>query len=140
MEGMDAASTKKILSQAIDSEGTDRLKARLEELLREAAEVEVELSRADGSIKGVPHYSVIEGRAHALGKQLSREVQQRQMSELAASQALTAKCPECGRRCSLESEAREVNSVDGRAALQELAGYCTCCRRSFFPDARGLGS
>ncbi len=139
MEGMDATGPEKILSRATDFERTDRLKTRLEQLLCEAAEVEVELSRADGPIKGVPHYSVIEGRAHALGKQLSREVQQRQMSELAASQAMTAKCPECGTRCCLESEAREVNSVDGQAVLQELAGYCPCCRRSFFPDARGLG-
>jgi hypothetical protein len=137
MEGMDAAGPEKILSQTTDSERSDRLKARLEKLLREAAEVEVQLSRADGSIQGVPHYSIIEGRAHALGKQLSREVQQRQMSELAAAQALTAKCPACGTRCRLESAAREVNTVDGRTQLQELAGYCPCCRRSFFPAARG---
>jgi hypothetical protein len=140
MKGMDAAGPEKIPSQATDSERTDPLKARLEQLLREAAEVEVQLSRADGSIRGVPHYSVIEGRAHALGKQLSREVQQRQMSELAASQAMTAKCPKCGTRCRLESEAREVKSVDGQTVLQELVGYCTCCRRSFFPDAGGVGS
>ena len=139
MEGMDAAGPEKIPSPAMDSEKTDRLKARLEQLLREAAEVEVQLSRADGSIKGVPHYSVIEGRAHAMGKQLSREVQQRQMSELAAAQALMAKCPECGTRCGLEAESREVQSVDGQTVLQELAGYCPCCRRSFFPDARGVG-
>jgi len=139
MEGMDAAGPEKIFSRAMDSERTDQLKVRLEQLLREAAEVEVQLSRADGSIKGVPHYSVIEGRAHALGKQLSREVQQRQMSELSASQTMTAKCPECGTRCRLESEAREVKSVDGQTVLQELVGYCPCCRRSFFPDARGLG-
>lgn len=135
MEGMDATGAEKSLSRVMDSERGAALKARLDRLLREAAEVEVELSRADGSIKGVPHYSVIEGRAHALGKHLSREIQQRQMSELAAAQSLTAKCPECGTRCHLESAAREVNSVDGRAALQELAGYCPCCRRSFFPDA-----
>jgi hypothetical protein len=135
MEGMDAADRRGIPSPATDFGRSEALKARLDRLLREAAEVEVELSRADGAIKGVPHYSVIEGRAHALGKQLSREVQQRQMSELAASQSLTAKCPDCGARCRLESAAREVNSVDGRAELQELAGYCPCCRRSFFPDA-----
>ncbi len=135
MEGMDATGTEKIASPATDSQRSEKLKARLEQLLREAAEVEVELSRADGSIQGVPHYSVIEGRAHALGKQLSREVQQRQMSELAASQSLTAKCPACGARCRLESAAREVNSVDGRTELQELAGYCPRCRRAFFPDA-----
>lgn len=135
MEGMDAAGRRKTSSPATDSERSEALKAHLDRLLREAAEVEVELSRADGSIKGVPHYSVIEGRAHALGKQLSRQVQQRQMSELAASQSLTAKCPDCGRRCGLESVAREVKSVDGRAELPEAVGYCPCCRRSFFPDA-----
>ena len=140
MGGTDAASREKILSQATESADTDRLKSRLEQLLREAAEVEVQLSRADGSIKGVPHYSTIEGRAHALGKQLSREVQQRQMSELAASQAMTAKCPKCGTRCRLESQTREVKSVDGQTILQELAGYCPCCRRAFFPDARGVGT
>jgi DNA repair exonuclease SbcCD ATPase subunit len=135
MEGMDAAGREKSLFPATDSERSERLKARLDQLLREAAEVEVELSRADGSIRGIPHYSVIEGRAHTLGKQLSREVQQRQMSELAAGQAPTAKCPTCGTRCPLEAAARDVNSVDGRTELQELAGYCPCCRRSFFPDA-----
>lgn len=139
MEGMDAVGPEKNLFRATDCERADQLKARLERLLREAAEVEVELSRADGSIRGVPHYSVIEGRAHALGKQLSCEVQERQMSELTASQALTAKCPTCGLRCPLEPEARDVNSVDGPTVLQELAGYCPCCRRSFFPDARRVG-
>ena len=54
-----------------------QLKERLDGLMREAAEVEVQLSRADGTLQGVPHYSVIEQRAHELGQQLSREVQQR---------------------------------------------------------------
>ncbi len=46
------------------------LKEKLEQLLREAAEVSVALDRADGTIVGVPHYSVIEARAHELGQQL----------------------------------------------------------------------
>jgi DNA repair exonuclease SbcCD ATPase subunit len=118
-----------------DSEKTIQLKERLERLLREAAEVEVELSRADGTIKGIPHYSVIEGRAHELGKQLSRQVQERQMNELVASQPTTGKCPGCGTRCELRPDKRDVKSVDGQTELQELAGYCPCCRRSFFPAA-----
>jgi uncharacterized protein with PIN domain len=118
-----------------DSERVARLRERLEQSLREAAEIEVELSRADGSIRGVPHYSVIEGRAHELGKQLSRAVQQRQMSELAASQATTAKCPTCGRRCDVQPQKRPLQSVDGSAEVADSQGYCTGCRRSFFPVA-----
>lgn len=116
-----------------DSERLARLRERLEQSLREAAEIEVELSRADGSICGVPHYSLIEGRAHELGKQLSRTVQQRQMSELAASQPTTAKCPTCRRRCDVRPQKRPLQSVDGSAAVADLEGYCAGCRRSFFP-------
>ena len=117
-----------------DSEKAARLKERLERLLREAAAIDVELSRADGSIKGIPHYSTIEGRGHELGKQLSREVQRQQMNELAAAQARTAKCPKCGTHCELQTSKRELNSVDGKTEVQELLGYCSGCRRSFFPS------
>jgi hypothetical protein len=140
MERMEVTESRKISSTEADFERTNDLKDRLDRLLREAAEVEVELSRADGTIKGVPHYSLIEGRAHELGKKLSREVQQRQMNELVTSQAPTAKCPQCGTRCVLHPRKRPVKSVDGDTPLQELAGDCPCCRRSFFPATRGIGS
>ena len=126
---------EKSLPDGKDSERVTGLRERLARSLREAAEIEVELSRADGTIRGVPHYSVIEGRAHGLGKQLSRAVQQRQMSELAATQATTAKCPTCGTRCDVRPMKRSVQSVDGSAELTELQGFCTGCRRSFFPAA-----
>ena len=35
------------------------LKEKFDRLLKEAAEVSVALDRADGTITGVPHYSVI---------------------------------------------------------------------------------
>lgn len=54
----------------MDGEGL-RLQKKLADLLREAAEVSVALDRAKGTIQGVLHYSVIEGRAHELGQQLS---------------------------------------------------------------------
>lgn len=139
MDGAEGIAGGKNSSEAVDLAKVGRLKERLERLLREAADVEVELSRADGTIKGVPHYSLIEGRAHKLGGQLSRAVQQQQMRELSASQATTAKCPQCGTRCALRSQARTVKSVDGVTDLQELVGDCPCCRRSFFPAARDAG-
>ena len=135
MDGMQAVVSSKDLKSAAELAKSEKLQAKLQRLLREAAEVEVELSRAEGAIQGVPHYSVIESRAHKLGQQLSRQVQRRQMNELAASHPPTAKCPGCGTRCELETRQREVNSVDGSIPLQELVGQCPCCRRSFFPDA-----
>jgi len=41
-------------------------------------QVQVQLARAEGAIIGVLHDLAIEARAHALGRKLSREVQQRQ--------------------------------------------------------------
>ncbi len=106
-----------------------RLKERLEQLLKEAAVVEVELIRADGSIKGVPHYSVIERRAHELGRQLSRQVQEQQMNELAAAHEQTALRPACKTRCSATVDKRTVKTVDGEAQLQEIVCYCDRCDR-----------
>ena len=134
MDGQKAVGSRNLSSKEADSgERTACLQDRLERLLREAAEVEVELSRADGTIKGVPHYSQIEGRAHELGKRLSRLVQQRQMGELAAFQAATARCPGCGTLVRLQPRQRNVQSVDGEATLPELVGDCPRCRKSFFP-------
>lgn len=110
-----------------------RLQEKLQRLLKEAAEVEVELSRQQGAIRGVPHYSVIEGRAHELGRRLSREVQSRQMGELMAGSSGKAKCPECGSRCQVQPHKRQVASIDGELEIQEAKGYCPTCRRDFFP-------
>lgn len=139
MEGTTAADLSKRVEKRTEQGKADALKQRLERLLREAAQVEVELSRADESIQGIPHYSVIEGRAHELGKQLSREVQRQQMNELAALHAPTAKCPACGTRCELQPDRRHVKTVDGQTDLQELRGHCPSCRRDFFPSARNFG-
>ncbi|HUY33578.1 MAG TPA: hypothetical protein VMV69_12585 [Pirellulales bacterium] len=41
-------------------DGNSQHQEKLEKLLREAAEAKVALDRAEGKIKGVPHYSSIE--------------------------------------------------------------------------------
>lgn len=120
-------------------DSTAALKEKFDRLLQEAAEVSVALDRSTGKIKGVPHYSVIESRAHELGRQLSREIQTRQMGEVAALGAETAPCPDCGVRCKLYSKKRIVTSVDGPVEIQELKGDCPLCRRAFFPRSSGLG-
>jgi len=118
---------------------TTELRARLEKLLQEAAEVSVALDRAEGTIQGVPHYSVIELRAHELGRQLSRRVQERHMGEIAAFQVPKAPCPQCGTRCEVLPRKRPVKSIDGPVELQELEARCPFCRRAFFPAAGDVG-
>jgi uncharacterized protein with PIN domain len=109
------------------------LREKLNQLLRQAAEVSVALDRANGTIVGVPHYSVIEARAHQLGQQLSREIQTRQMGVLASAQAAIAKCPECGTRCETVPKKRSVKSIDGLVSIEEPVALCPTCRRGFFP-------
>ena len=110
----------------------NQLRIKLERAIQDVAELEVELSRREGAIQGVPHYSIIERRAHELGRRLSRHVQQLQMNELAAT-TTTAKCPICGKLRQLSTQTRQVTTVDGQANLQELVGKC--CRKFFFPTA-----
>jgi imidazoleglycerol phosphate dehydratase HisB len=118
---------------------TAALKAKLDRLLQEAAEVSVALDRAGGTITGVPHYSLIEARAHELGQQLSREIQARQIRELVRGRTATAPCPKCRARCELDLKNRTVTSIDGPVTMPELEGYCPDCRRAFFPRQRTAG-
>jgi uncharacterized protein with PIN domain len=120
-------------------ETTATLKAKLDRLLREAAEASVALDRAEGTIVGVPHYTLIEARAHELGRKLSREVQARQMGEIGAQTAPYAKCPACGTRCETRSKPRRVTSVDGPFTMEEPVGHCPNCRRDFFPPPGSVG-
>lgn len=120
-------------------DSTVRLKEKFERLLQETAATAVALSRADGTVRGVPHYSVIESHAHQLGRQLSRAIQARQMTEVAAERTPKAKCPTCDTVCELGGSQRPVTSIDGELAIQELTGYCRRCRRNFFPSPRSLG-
>jgi predicted nucleic acid-binding Zn-ribbon protein len=115
------------------------LREKLETLLKEVAQVEVELSRQEKAIVGIPHYSVIESRAHDLARQLSREIQQRQMRETAAAAPRRGKCPGCGMVCQLQEIKRNMTSIDGVFEVLELHGHCGSCRRDFFPSPRDLG-
>ena len=134
---MDGASTEVFRKSAIDrvqAAKVKRLKEKLKAKLQEAAQIEVELSRTEKAIQGVPHYSVIEHRAHQLGRALSRQVQQQQMKELAATAPLTAKCPRCGKSRELTTRCRTLTTVDGQAAVPEVVGFC--CRKFFFLNGK----
>jgi uncharacterized protein with PIN domain len=111
------------------------LRERFERLLKETAEVATELDVVTGTLKGVPHYSAIELRAHEIGRQVSQQVQQRQMNEVVASRPVTARCPECRTVCEAQTSSREVTSIDGPVKLLETKCHCDQCRRDFFPSA-----
>ena len=117
----------------------DELEKELTRLLREAAEVSVTLDRANGTIQGVPHYSVIELRAHELGQQLSRMIQQRQMHAMVTQQAPRTACPGCGTYSQLHPAERSMKSIDGPVVLSELRAQCPQCRRAFFPPQGTAG-
>jgi hypothetical protein len=113
------------------------LKERFERILKEAANVATELDVAAGTLVGVPHYSVIELRAHEIGRQVSRMVQERQMGEVVAAGAARVRCPTCQTVCESTARKREVTSIDGPVELLELKCHCDECRRDFFPSAGG---
>lgn len=116
------------------------LQEKLNQLLQEAARVAVALDRANGTIVGVPHYSLIEARAHELGRQLSRTVQAKHMGELASHATQSVQCPECGTRCEVVPKERRLTSIDGPLDFDEPVCHCPRCRRGFFPPPGRVGA
>lgn len=112
---------------------------RKKELLLELAELMIEEQVEEGVFLGTPHYSVIELAAVNLGRELSREAQQRASREVAANCKNQAACPICKMACEVRLEKREVTSISGPVELTETVADCPTCRRSFFPSAGGNG-
>jgi hypothetical protein len=114
--------------------------AKKSELLRQLAELKIEEMVEQGVFLGTPHYSIIERYAITLGRELSREAQERAAREVAASGPTEANCPTCQATCCVQTKTRSVTSLDGPVDLTETTARCDRCRRSFFPSARGDGT
>ena len=93
-----------------------------------------------GKFSETPHYGAIERAASELGKELSREAQERIAREVAVRGPLQASCPTCEALCDVTTEHRTVKSIDGPVELTEAVANCRRCRRSFFPSANGDGA
>jgi hypothetical protein len=113
---------------------------KLKRLFAETAELAVELDPAFKKAKQTPHYSKIEEAAHRIARQMSCQIQERLVREIAAERPTDACCPQCGRSCELEPSLREIQSIDGSVELLEWKGYCPRCRRAFFPSAGSVGA
>ena len=105
------------------------------ELLNQLSELLIEEQVEQGVFLETPHYSIIERQAMVLGRELSRQAQQRGAREIAAHCDSQVSCPCCDSSCPVEVKARTVTSMDGPVKLTEAVAYCCKCRRSFFPSA-----
>ena len=122
----------------MDATSEARLKKK-QELLRQLAELEIDEMVEQGVFLETPHYSIIERRAITLGRELSRQAQERAAREVAANCVLEVSCPTCQATCQVETKARDVTSLAGPVKLTETQAHCHPCRRSFFPSASGDG-
>jgi hypothetical protein len=91
-------------------------------------------------LSSTPHYSIIERSAMKLGRDLSRQAQERGAREVAARCTEETPCPTCQALCPVATEKRTVRSTDGPVELTEAVAFCRSCKRSFFPSARRPGN
>jgi hypothetical protein len=116
----------------------DRLQKELEDLLARTSAVAARLQAIEQG-PGTPHYDQIELPAHRLGQRFSRMIQSERAREVAASGLQDAPCPDCGLKCPVQTNKREVHSMDGPLKIVETVAECRRCRRSFFPSACRVG-
>ena len=113
---------------------------RIQQLLRELAELHLEEMGEAGDFDQTPHFGDLERAASEFGKQLSRETLERASREAIAGGQPQAPCLTCGTLCEVTTRRRMVKSIDGPVALTEAVAECRRCRRSFFPSADGDGA
>jgi len=110
------------------------------QLLSQLAELMIEGQVEQGVFLETPHFSIIERQAITLGRQLSRQAQERGAREVAVNCDSQVPCPNCQSLCQVKLETRQVTSLDGPVELTETVAHCQTCRRSFFPSASGDGA
>ncbi len=111
-----------------------RLEEKLNDLLTQASAIAAELQSIEQG-RSTPHFDQIELPAHEVGQRLSRMIQTSRIRDVAASNLEKAVCPDCRQACTVETQNREVQSIDGPIELTETVASCRRCRRSFFPSA-----
>ena len=120
--------------------GQEARQQKKQRLLRELAEIAIEEQVEEGVFLGTPHYSIIELQARTLGRELSCQAQERAAREVAANCETEAACPTCRSPCRVETNKRQVTSIDGPVELIETTGHCLKCRRSFFSSTPSAGN
>lgn len=117
----------------MDAKRTE-LESKLEDYLKQASAIAAQLQALEQGDQ-TPHFDQIELPAHDVGQRLSRMVQTTRAREVAVDGLQSVPCPDCDRLCHVETQEREVLSMDGPIELTETVAHCRRCRRSFFPSA-----
>ena len=118
---------------------SEQVQRKLEQVFEEATDLAVQAVLAGWDRKTPLHFSRIEEGARRLAGLWSCRIQEWAAREMTAETPDTAACPTCGKVCSLELEARVIQSTDGPVPILEWKGTCTRCRRDFFPSAQSDG-
>ena len=111
------------------------LKEKLERLFREAGETAVALQAVERGAEGPVHFSQIEAAAHQIGRRLSCRIQERAAREVAADSPADNSLS--GLRHGMPFDHRKpYHQLRGwTSEIDEPKGFCTRCRRAFFPSA-----
>lgn len=109
---------------------------RSTELLEELVDALVEEGAETGEFDiDSMRYAQMEMMGHFLGKDLSRQVQQRLAERQGEQMPGSFACPRCGRDAPAEVKPKPMTSLDGKVELPETRCFCKSCRKAFFPSA-----
>lgn len=112
------------------------IEKRSERLLEELVEALVDEQQNSEEVDlDRMRFAVMERLGHEMGKRLSTRVQAALVRRQHERAEPPAECPECGGRLRRAIKLREVKGLDGPVPVEEHAGYCRRCRRTFFPSA-----
>ena len=78
----------------------------------------------------MPRDSAIEVGAHRLGRELSRQIQQPHMAEIAAQEHPRAQVPWLPHGLRAAPPEAAGGSIDGPVEVVELVGHCPSCRQA----------
>ena len=118
---------------------SEHVERKLEQFFKDSSDLAMEAVLAGWDRKKPLHFSQIEAAAHRVAALWSCRLQEWAAREMTAQTPNKAACPICEEACSLELEARVIQSTDGPVPILEWKGTCTRCRRDFFPSARSDG-
>jgi uncharacterized protein with PIN domain len=115
----------------------DELRVRLGQIARELGR-EVYPDGLSRDIK----FSELETVAGTLGDEIARQLIETQVRGQAEdwSEEELSQCPECGRPASqAPDQPRVLTTTRGDVGWNQPGGYCTRCRRAFFPSEPSAG-
>lgn len=120
----------------VNEQRLKRKRRELEELVQGWGKLLAEQGFPDGVGLDVDLFAMEEFAVNA-AKALVRGAVQTMTENQAAALGKEHACPGCGKLCELEHRQRPIQIRGGGVDLNEPVGYCSTCRRDFFPSASG---